>query len=54
MPLKDKKYLQDTFPYVWKGQGITYLGITLTPSTKVLFKENYLPFLNTISTKQTK
>lgn len=30
------------YPYPWAYTGITYLGITLTKSTKALFKNNYI------------
>lgn len=37
--------LKQSYPCVWKEEGISYLGTTLTSSTKSLYKANYAPFL---------
>lgn len=42
-------FLSLSIPYKWAENGIPYLGITLTRSTKLLFQLNYTPFKSQMS-----
>lgn len=41
-------HLQSSFPYLWSGSTLEYLGVKLTPSCSSLFSANYYPLLRTI------
>lgn len=40
---------KENFPFHWKKDSITYLGIQLTSKLADLYTKNHLPFLNTLS-----
>lgn len=39
-----RNLLSNSYPFQWAESGISYLGISLTKSTKGLFKDNFIPF----------
>lgn len=51
IPDKDSQELKQTFPYIWKKDGVRYLGITLTPRTEDLISANYTPFLHSMGAR---
>lgn len=46
-----RQRLSSWFPYKWSDDSIKYLGIILTASTEALVAANYIPFLNSLSSK---